>query len=335
MNVMIPGQISHDDDVSAEKNPSKPEDAVRSLEGRRILVVFNPRSGHGDSGLPDFVQSLRAIGADVTERELQPDTHMDKYVSDVQSYAAVVGAGGDGTVSSLAYAMRYKNVPLLAYPAGTANLIAQNLDLPTDPSELLDVMIHGHATRVDMGEVEVKGEKSGFCMLAGAGADAAMIRDSEELKEKYGVMAYVLSAMKQLNPKKTVFNLVIDGEERHFEGIGVMVANFGMANYRLPITSDISPSDGRFTVVLLKAGNILRLVPNLIDSVRVKLNLGDPLFSGNMETLQAKNVTVDAEDPFPLQYDGELHVETTPFTARVLPGAIRFLTKLPRTELDT
>ncbi|PJI52541.1 hypothetical protein CTI14_40750 [Methylobacterium radiotolerans] len=57
MNVMIPGQISHDDDVSAEKNPSKPEDAVRSLEGRRILVVFNPRSGHGDSGLPDFVQS--------------------------------------------------------------------------------------------------------------------------------------------------------------------------------------------------------------------------------------------------------------------------------------
>ena len=50
----------------------------------------------------------------------------------------------------------------------------------------------------------------------------------------------------------------IDGQERTFEGIGVMVANLGMANYRLPITSYISPSDGRFTVILMRAGNILR-----------------------------------------------------------------------------
>ncbi|MEW6422664.1 MAG: diacylglycerol kinase family lipid kinase, partial [Deinococcota bacterium] len=220
-------------------------------------------------------------------------------------------------------------------PAGTANLIAQNLDLPRDPAELARVALHGHAVRVDLGEIEVKGQKSGFAMLAGAGADAAMIRDSEELKERFGVTAYVLSAMKQLNPKKTTFHLELDGQKRTFEGIGVLVANFGMANYRLPITSDISPSDGRLTVVLLKAGNILRLVPNLIDSLRAKLNLGDPMFSGNLETLEAKTVTVDAAEPFPLQYDGELHVETTPFTARILPGAIRFLTPVPKADLDT
>ena len=45
--------------------------------------------------------------------------------------------------------------------------------------------------------------------------------------------------------------------------------------------------------------------------------------------------TVDADEPFPLQYDGELHVETTPFTARILPGAIQFLTPVRKTELDT
>ncbi|GAA5512189.1 diacylglycerol kinase [Deinococcus carri] len=305
------------------------------LQGKRVLIVFNPKSGHGDSGLPDFLRFLREAGADVTERELQPDTEMAGYVSDLKSFDALVGAGGDGTVSSLAYAARYQNVPLLAYPAGTANLIAQNLDLPKDPAELAAIVAGGHAVRVDLGEVEVQGEKNGFAMLAGAGADAAMIRDSEELKERFGAMAYVMSAMKQISPKKTTFHLEIDGQKRSFEGIGVMVANFGMANYRLPITSDISPSDGRFTVVLLKAGNLLRLVPNLIDSVRAKLNLGDPLFSGNLETLEARTVTVDADDPFPLQYDGELHVETTPFTARILPGAIRFLTPARKADLDT
>lgn len=305
------------------------------MQGRRVLVVFNPRSGQGDSGLSDFLRHLREGGADVVERELTPETPMSEYVQDIAGFHVVVAAGGDGTVSSLAYAARYKNVPMLAYPAGTANLIAQNLDLPADPAVLARIVAEGNAVRVDMGEIDVQGKKNGFCMLAGAGADAAMIRDSEELKGKFGVMAYVMSAMKQLNPRKTTFTLSIDGQAREFEGIGVMVANFGMANYRLPITNDISPSDGRFTVVLLKAGNILRLVPNLIDSLRAKLNLGDPLFSGNLETLEAREVTIDAAEPFPLQYDGELHAETTPFTARILPGAIRFLTAAKKQELDT
>ncbi|SMB92483.1 diacylglycerol/lipid kinase family protein [Deinococcus hopiensis] len=302
---------------------------------KRVLVVFNPRSGQGNSGLEEFVDLLQSLGVEVTQRELSPDTRMEEHLGDVQDHHAVVAAGGDGTVSSLAYAARYKDVPLLAYPAGTANLIAQNLGLSRDPSELARVLLEGHTVRVDLGEIEVKGEKRGFAMLAGAGADAAMIRDSEDLKEKYGELAYVISAMRQINPKKTTFHLVIDGEERTFEGIGVMAANFGMANYRLPITSDISPSDGKFTVVLIKAGNILRLVPNIIDSVRGKLGLGDPMFSGNLETLEAKSVTVDADEPFPLQFDGELHVETTPFTANVLPGAVAFLTPARKTDLDT
>ncbi|SMB83923.1 diacylglycerol/lipid kinase family protein [Deinococcus hopiensis] len=322
-------------DPSTSSGAAVPPDPLSALAAKRVLLVFNPRSGQGESTLPGFVSLVRQAGAEVTERELVKDTPMSEYVANLENFDLLIGAGGDGTVSSLAYAARYKDVPMLAYPAGTANLIAKNLDLPNDPAELAAVLAGGHTVRVDLGEIEVRGEKRGFAMLAGAGADAAMIRDSEDLKEKYGELAYVISAMRQINPKKTTFHLVIDGEERTFEGIGVMAANFGMANYRLPITSDISPSDGKFTVVLIKAGNILRLVPNIIDSVRGKLGLGDPMFSGNLETLEAKSVTVDADEPFPLQFDGELHVETTPFTANILPGAIRFLTPIRKADLDT
>ena len=316
-------------------SPAPAASTDTTADKKRVLVVANPRSGQGESGLDDFVALLQSLGVEVTRRELAPEVQGHRLLDDLQDHHALVAAGGDGTVSSLAYAARYKDVPLLAYPAGTANLIAKNLDLPRDPGELARVLLGGHTVRVDMGEIEVKGEKSGFAMLAGAGADAAMIRDSEDLKERFGELAYVMSAMRQINPKKTTFHLVIDGEERTFEGIGVMVANFGMANYRLPITSDISPSDGKFTVVLLKAGNLLRLVPNIIDWVRGKLGLGDPMFSGNLETLTAKSVTVDADEPFPLQFDGELHVETTPFTANILPGAVAFLTPARKDDLDT
>lgn len=303
---------------------------------QRVLVVFNPKSGSGNGpDLPEFVRLLRQGGAEVVQRELSRDTPLSEQVSDVKSFDVLVAAGGDGTVSSLAYTVRDQGVPLLAFPAGTANLIAQNLDLPTKAPELAALVLAGHHIQVDLGEIEVGGKKNGFAMLAGAGADAAMIKSSEDLKEHFGVMAYVLGAMRQLNPRKTTFTLTVDGQTREFEGIGVMVANFGMANYRMPIATDIDPSDGKFTVVLLKAGNLLWLIPHLIDSLRARLNLGDPMFSDNLETLNACEITVDAADPFPLQYDGELLEETTPFTARILVGAARFITAATEDEVET
>ncbi|WP_424949211.1 diacylglycerol/lipid kinase family protein [Deinococcus sp.] len=307
-----------------------------SPPNRRILVIYNPKAGSGDNTVLRCADLLREGGCEVVARELEKDVEITEYLHDAEHFAVIIAAGGDGTVSSVAYALRYKNVPLLAYPAGTANLIAQNLELPEAPAALAALVLAGHAVRIDLGELSVRGQKHGFAMLAGAGADASMIRESEELKPRFGALAYVMSAMRQVNPKKTVFHMVVDGEPRDLEGIGVMIANFGKANFGLPISSDISPSDGRFTVVVLKASNVLQLLPNLIDSVRSKLNLGDPLFgSGNIETFEASEISVDADEPFPLQYDGELHLETTPFSARVLPGAIRFITAVRKEGLKT
>ena len=108
-----------------------------------------------------------------------------------------------------------------------------------------------------------------------------------------------------------------------------------MANFRLPIAKGVSPSDGQFTVLVLKPGNLLELLPNLIDSLRVRLNLGEPALDKNLETFQASQVSVTSQEPFPLQYDGEMHEETTPFEARVLPGAGLFLTGASLEELET
>ena len=307
-----------------------------SPPNRRILVIFNPKSGSGDNTVLICADHLRAAGCEVVSRELAKDVPITEYLQDAQDFSAVIAAGGDGTVSSVAYALRYKNVPLLAYPAGTANLIAQNLELTEDPARLAELVLAAHAVRIDLGELSIGEQKCGFAMLAGAGADASMIKASEELKPRFGALAYALSAMRQVNPKKTVFHLIVDGVQRDVEGIGVMVANFGKANFGLPITGDISPSDGKFTVLVIKAGNVFQLLPNLIDSVRSKLNLGDPVFgSGNIETFEAAEITVDCDEPFPLQYDGELHVETTPFSAKVLPGAVRFITAVRKDGLVT
>lgn len=304
-----------------------------------VLVIFNPKSGQGDHALPDLLNLLRAQGIPLTERALEGKRPIAEFIDDLGDYAAVIGAGGDGTVSALAYAMALHaaQVPLLAFPAGTANLIALNLDIPDDPQALLELMLAGHTLPLDLGELETGDhERKGFAMLAGAGADAAMIKDSEPLKKTFGTMAYVIAAMRQINPPVTTFHLRINGSEvRTFRGMGIMIANLGMANYRLPITTNISPNDGQFTVILLKDGHLFKLGGNLLDSLKVKLGLGDPIFSDNFETFAASELEVDAEEPMLLQFDGEMHAETTPFKARVLPHAVHFFTLQTASDLAT
>jgi diacylglycerol kinase (ATP) len=310
---------------------SGPSTALRSA-----LVIVNPKSGQGDSGIEQFVQHLRDAQIRVEVRETTAEGTSDDYVRGLEDFDALVGAGGDGTVSSLAYAARSFDKPYLAYPAGTANLIAQNLNLPTDPKELADLFLSGQTVTLDLAELEIAGEIHGFAMLAGLGLDAAMIRDSEHTKDRLGVAAYLVSALKQLRPVHSNFTLTLDGKEVEVEGMGVMVANFGMANFRVPITGDVSPADGKLTVIVLKGKSIVSLVPTLLGSIRAKLHLGNADLGDNLETFDATEVSVQASQGMPAQYDGEtLEGDVQSLKARVLPGAVRYFTPTALKDLTT
>ncbi len=300
-----------------------------------LLLIKNPKSGQGNSPLEEFVTLLTERGIQLETRELSQEVTCASLLEDAKHFDAVIAAGGDGTVSSVAYALRDQGVPLMVFPAGTANLIAQNLNLPSSAPELLEVLLGGHTLLSDLGELEVGGEKMGFAMIAGAGLDAALIEASEDLKPHFGAFAYVLGALKQLIPRTQKFKLTLDGEEMTLEGASVMMANFGMANFRLPITTDIDPADGLLTVVVLKGKSALSLLPTLLESVRAKFNLGDPLFTEHLETYHCKHIRVETSPELPIQYDGETLESTTPLEARVLPKAIRFFTRETREEVKT
>ncbi|PYE53046.1 diacylglycerol/lipid kinase family protein [Deinococcus yavapaiensis] len=298
---------------------------------RRVLLLENPRSGQSLTDLSVFTSLLEARGVEITLRPHLPGVPFADLLTDVRAFDAVVAVGGDGTASSVAFAMRGSNVPLLVYPAGTANLIAQNLHLRADPAFLADVLLSGQTIVTDLGQLHAGTTMCGFTLMAGVGADAVMIKDSEELKPRLGVGAYVVSALRQLTPKAVKFNVTIDGRTIETEGISVVVANFGMVNFRLPVASGIDPTDGVLSIIVVKASSPLSLVPNVIDSVRMRFGLGDPMFDDNLEFYEGREVHIEAEEHLPIQFDGESFGERLPLTARVLPGAARFLTHV---ELD-
>jgi diacylglycerol kinase family enzyme len=68
--------------------------------------------------------------------------------------AAVVVAGGDGTVASAAQVLANTNIPLGILPCGTMNLLAKDLGIPTDAlEEGLRIVAAGAIREIDVAEV--------------------------------------------------------------------------------------------------------------------------------------------------------------------------------------
>ena len=91
--------------------------------------------------------------------------------------------GGDGTIQRCVDAVAGKTVSLAILPAGTANLLANNLGVPIDLNAAVDVGLYGGRRRLDVGVLN--GER--FAVMAGVGFDAIMMRDADgDLKGHFG-----------------------------------------------------------------------------------------------------------------------------------------------------
>lgn len=297
----------------------------------RVLAVVNPSSGQGDSGFERFAQAVRAAGVGLEVRELHPGASLPDLLRDADGFGAVVAAGGDGTVSGVAHALERPEVPVLAYPAGTANLIALNLGMPADPEALARVLLEDPVRqRVDLARLSYRDPEgrectAGFTIAAGTGFDAKLIADSEALKPRFGVGAYVLSALSNANPAVAEFRLELDGEVLETSGIGVVVVNFGRMQLGLKMSPYAAPDDGLLDVVVLKARSAAGLLPELLRQMAERLGLATPEVDERLGVYQVRRVRVEASPSLPLQFDGESLEGTPPLEAHVLPGAATFL----------
>jgi len=305
-----------------------------------VLMVTNLRSGFGDVGLYDFVRELGSHRAEVTMRFLNEGADVQHLLRDAGEYARVVAVGGDGTASAVAYALRDTGIPVLVYPAGTANLLARNLNLPVDPIELALTTIAGRTVTIDLGELELPAgggrarRKQGFAIAAGAGFDAQLMEASRPLKSALGEGAYIIGAMQNLVPTVSQFTLTLDGTIMETEGIAVLLMNLARIQFDIQVAHGVDAQDGLLEVVVVKPTSAAGLLPAVWAALLDRLR--DHPARPGLDIFTASHVEVHAEPRLPLEYDGEVLNATTPFSARVLPRAATLIVSeespLPRDD---
>lgn len=289
----------------------------------KLLVINNLASGFGEGAVYDFIRAFVKDGDEICIRSTDGTTDLRTFLDDAADFDSVVVSGGDGTVATVSYLLRDTGIPILPFPAGTANLLALNLASPLEPHALAKLVRNGRILDFDLGEIEVAGQRFGFGIMAGAGYDATIMASAKSSKKLLGPMAYLSAAIANALPQTSHFTLTLDGRTIESDGLGILLANFSKIQFDISVTHDNEPRDGAFDVVILKAQNAFELIPALIAGL---LDRGGdfPDRTESLEIHRARTVHVVADPPMEVQFDGETTGLTTPFSSQILKKAARF-----------
>ncbi|MBE3034524.1 MAG: YegS/Rv2252/BmrU family lipid kinase [Actinobacteria bacterium] len=223
--------------------------------------------------------------------------------------------GGDGSVQKCIDTVGKAPITLAILPAGTANLFATNLGIPTDLEEAVNIGFSGRRRILDVGTVN--GER--FGVMAGIGFDALLIRDADGgLKDRLGRLAYVVAGVRDIGRDAVQARVEVDGMA-WFKGPAtcVLVGNMGDVLGGMSAFPDARPDDGRLDVGIVTADSVVDWARTLGRTM-----VGHPASSPFVETITATRIDVRLEKKLPYELDGGDRPKTKHLRFRVKPAAI-------------
>jgi diacylglycerol kinase (ATP) len=284
----------------------------------KVAVVAHSGKTFG-GGLPELRRVLAAEGVDEplwyeVPKSRKAPAQVRRALKDGADL--VFAWGGDGMVQRCVDVLAGSNVGLAIIPAGTANLFAGNLGIPKDIEGAVAVGLRGERRSLDVGRFN--GER--FAVMAGAGFDAAMIRDAGNggLKERLGRVAYVWTGSKDVRSKPFRAEIKVDGVG-WFKGKAscILVGNVGKLFAGVEAFEDASPDDGKLELGVVTAEGLLEW-----GRVLARTAVGTPSKSPFTQTTKARSVKVKLNRKVLYELDGGDRTKVKAFKVKVEPDAV-------------
>ncbi len=306
---------------------SGPGSDLRAAE--RVVFLVNPASDNGATGRrwPQLAHELALAGlnGDALLSEGPGQLGLLARRAATGGATLLVVIGGDGSVNEVANGIAgVDGVELAVLARGTGWDFVRTYRIPRRPSEAAAVALGGATRTIDLGRVTYRtwaGHETTtwFANIASAGMSGAIAqRANETTKALGGKISYAWATLAVFAQwRNSEVRVAVDGEIRGGRMQDVVVANGRYFGGGMKICPDAEPDDGLLDVLLigdLSRRELLTTMP--------KLYRGTHLPHPKGELLQGRFVTVDADEPLPIELDGE-QPGTTPARFEVVPGALR------------
>jgi diacylglycerol kinase (ATP) len=216
-----------------------------------------------------------------------------------------------------------EGVELALIPRGTGWDFARTHEIPKNLGRALRIAVEGSSKPFDLGRVTYRSDGSDrtawFANIASVGMSGAVARRANGTTKALGGKAsYAIALLAVFARWQNVpLRVAVDSETREAVMDDVIVAVGRYLAGGMKITPDAEPDDGLFDVLLI--GDITKT-----ELVRVmpKLYRGTHLPHPKGEVLRGTSVTIEADEPMPVQLDGE-QPGTTPVSFEIVPNAVR------------
>ncbi len=284
-----------------------------------VTLIANPVAGSGKAGrqIQKLVQVLDRRGDHVETFITQATGDARRSASRIEpGSGTIVVAGGDGTLNEVINGVADPSTtPIALVPTGTANVLAHELELPTDPGEVAGILHQGVVRKLDMGMI---GDRR-FILLVSTGFDAMVTERIQRGRKGLGYSGYVRPLLGVLAHYRVPrLKISIDGHEV-LKGALVVVSNVRNYGGIFSITDRARCDSGHLDVCIFPRGTIPALFRYAFSALRGKVSsLSDVVY------LTGKRVHLDSEEPVAVEVDGD-YFGTTPVVIDLKPACVPIL----------
>jgi diacylglycerol kinase (ATP) len=238
----------------------------------------------------------------------------------------ILVAGGDGTINEAVNGMANSDVPLGILPAGTANVLANELGIGNTMERAAATLADTVQERVALGVISSQNDSQNnalrryFLLMAGAGLDADIVYNlNQRMKEAFGKVAYWIGGFSKVGRRIPEFTVQADGSE-YRAGFALLsrVRNYGGD---LEIAPTISLLDDEFEMVLFEGESSLGFLKYML-AVVVHQQRG----MRGITIVRTRQAVFSApqDSKIHLQIDGE-YAGLAPACVEIVPSALTLL----------
>jgi YegS/Rv2252/BmrU family lipid kinase len=274
---------------------------------RTAFLIFNPVAGQGDAEqdlatIRSILEPAMDLEIHLTTAEIDADYLAMEAVK--KGVEAVIVSGGDGTISAATTALIGTGIPLGVISRGTANAFANALDLPITIEDACKNILAGDTRVLDAAQCNGKP----MVLLVGIGFEAETVeRADRESKNRFGLMAYILAGMEQLQ-RLEQFEVQIETEDKI---VSASASAITIANAAPPTSilaqgsAGVIFDDGMLDMTIVAPANRTGAIAASYELLTSALR-GDAATRPDIGYMRAKQFKISTEPPQKVVVDGEM-----------------------------
>jgi len=242
---------------------------------KNITLLHNPTAGNEDHDKEELIELMEKNGFECQYASVKKNW---KVIDEKVDF--IVAAGGDGTIRKITKELldrklSEKTWPIALLPLGTANNIAQTLNIEGSTEEIIQSWHQSHIKAFDVGRIRALQRVEFFLESLGYGMFPYLIKkmkkiEKREIETPEQEITTALETLREIifsyEPRQC--NLKIDGVDHSGKFLMTEIMNTKLIGPNLFLSPHGDPGDGEFEVIMIPKEDKAKLAAYISDKLK-------------------------------------------------------------------